>query len=95
MCFYYYFIIIIIIIIITIAHVFDKIHQRASNRICYHPKDANILISGSQDSSMITLVKDKHYVIYMYKKNTPFSGARIIPLIYKSIVTTLVTDDTR
>lgn len=35
-----------------LGHVFDGFHQRAVNKISYHPKDFNLLLSGAQDSCM-------------------------------------------
>ena len=37
-------------------YVFKDVHQRAVNKICWHPRDVHLLISGSQDCTMQTIV---------------------------------------
>ena len=41
----------------SIDHVFKDIHTRAVNKICFHPREINLLISGSQDATMLTIVR--------------------------------------
>lgn len=35
-----------------VGHVFEGYHQRAVNKVNYHPRENNILLSGAQDSCM-------------------------------------------
>ena len=39
-------------VIHTSAHVFENEHSRAVNKLSFHPKEPNILLSGSQDATM-------------------------------------------
>lgn len=39
------------------AHVFENEHSRAVNKLSFHPKEPNILLSGSQDSTMKIFVR--------------------------------------
>ena len=44
---------------VSSAHVFeasDDTHQRAVNQLCYHPKEANTILTGSQDHTMCCFV---------------------------------------
>ena len=40
-----------------VDYVFKDIHTRAVNKLCFHPREINLLISGSQDSTMQTIVR--------------------------------------
>ena len=40
-----------------LAHAFEGCHQRAVNKLSFHPREANILLSGSQDSTMNVFVR--------------------------------------
>lgn len=33
-------------------HVFENCHQRAVNKLSYHPREPHVLLSGSQDYTM-------------------------------------------
>jgi WD40 repeat protein len=35
-----------------LSYIYENVHQRAVNRVCYHPREPNTLLSGSQDSTM-------------------------------------------
>lgn len=48
---------------LLLAHVFENTHQRAVNKLTYHPREANILISGSQDYTMNMFVSEHLLVI--------------------------------
>ena len=39
------------------AHVFENEHSRAVNKLSFHPREPNVLLSGSQDSSMKIFVR--------------------------------------
>ena len=41
---------------LLIGHVFENTHQRAVNKLTYHPREPNILVSGSQDYTMNAFV---------------------------------------
>ena len=41
---------------IHVAHVYENVHERAVNKLSFHPREANILLSGSQDSTMCCFV---------------------------------------
>ena len=45
---------------LNLAHVFENEHARAVNKLSFHPKEPNILLSGSQDSTMKIFVCDHH-----------------------------------
>ena len=45
------------------AHVFESTHQRAVNKLNYHPREATILISGSQDYTMNAFVSCLFYSV--------------------------------
>lgn len=52
-----------------LAHVFEAsetTHQRAVNKLCYHPRDANILLSGSQDHTMCCFVSSACLVLLSF-----------------------------
>lgn len=41
-------------------------HRRAVNRICWHPTDGNLLISGSQDGTIKLWVLNPYHIITSY-----------------------------
>lgn len=55
--------------------VFKDIHTRAVNKLCFHPREANLLISGSQDSTMQTIVRELgcHHGSLSYDGNVGYS----------------------
>ena len=42
--------------LLTLAHAFEGHHQRAVNKLSFHPREPNVLLSGSQDSHMNVFV---------------------------------------
>ncbi len=43
-------------VVLCSAHVFEGTHQRAVNKLNYHPRETTLLISGSQDYTMNAFV---------------------------------------
>ncbi|XP_064395171.1 GATOR2 complex protein WDR24-like [Halichondria panicea] len=48
-------------------HVFEGAHQRAVNKVSYHPKDYNLLLSGAQDSCMNIFDTRQRMVVSAFK----------------------------
>ena len=42
----------------VLAYAFEGYHQRAVNKLSFHPREANILLSGSQDSCVKVFVRN-------------------------------------
>lgn len=42
--------------ILQLAHTYENVHQRAVNKLSFHPREVHILLSGSQDSTMCCFV---------------------------------------
>lgn len=65
-----------------IDYVFKDIHTRAVNKICFHPREVNLLISGSQDSTMLTIdIRTKHSV-QKFKGMDSVRDVKICPHAY-------------
>ena len=58
---------------------FENEHSRAVNKLSFHPKEPNILLSGSQDSTMKIFVRsihtyDVHVHVYTHGLDKNFQG---------------------
>ena len=53
---YMYMYVYIVHFIIALAHVYENVHERAVNKLSFHPREVTILLSGSQDSTMCCFV---------------------------------------
>lgn len=49
-----------------LTYVFEQVHSRAVNKLSYHPKDSNILLSGSQDFHMICFDTRQRSIVNKY-----------------------------
>jgi len=65
-----------------LAHAFEGHHQRAVNKLSFHPREANILLSGSQDSHMNVFDSRQKNVVATYKgpdcvRDVKFPGLQV------------------
>ncbi len=52
-------------------HAFDDYHQRAVNKLSFHQREPNLLLSGSQDNTMRMFVSDIHSHVHTHSVLLP------------------------